>query len=51
MAKSCVEALQVLIAQSRSPEAAAASASDFPLAQLNQEELDKLLARIDKQGM
>ncbi|MCU0507750.1 MAG: amino acid adenylation domain-containing protein [Anaerolineae bacterium] len=48
-----IEALRELIAHCRSPEAGAYSPSDFPLAELDQKQLDKILkkvARTDNAG-
>jgi non-ribosomal peptide synthase protein (TIGR01720 family) len=47
LAKGVVEALRSLIAHCQSPEAGGYTPSDFPLAQLSQEELDKAFASID----
>jgi len=47
LAEGFVEALRSLIAHCRSPEAGGYTPSDFPLAQLSQEELDKAFASID----
>ncbi|RME43250.1 MAG: hypothetical protein D6795_19690, partial [Deltaproteobacteria bacterium] len=41
------EALRSLIAHCRSPEAGALTPSDFPLAQLEEEELDELFDHVD----
>jgi non-ribosomal peptide synthase protein (TIGR01720 family) len=41
-----IEALRALIAHCRSPEAGAYTPSDFPLAELDQKQLDKVLKKV-----
>jgi hypothetical protein len=41
-----IEALQGLIAHCRSPEAGAYTPSDFPLAELDRKQLDKVLKKV-----
>ncbi len=45
-----IEALQALIAHCRSPEAGAYTPSDFPLAELDQKQLDKVLKKVKTLG-
>jgi amino acid adenylation domain-containing protein/non-ribosomal peptide synthase protein (TIGR01720 family) len=47
LARSYIEALQALIAHCQSPEAGGHTPSDFPLAQLDQVELDQAFAEIE----
>lgn len=48
LAQNYMEALRVLIAHCQSPEAGGFTPSDFPLAKLNEQELNNLLVSIGK---
>jgi len=50
LAQRFVEALRSIIAHCQSPEAGGFTPSDFPLAQLSQDELDEALGMVEFEG-
>ena len=48
LAASCLDTLQALIAHCQSPEAGGYTPSDFPEAELDQDALDALIAKLTK---